>query len=193
MVETPETTAYVPVDSIEPADPPPYDAAPKPMDEDENDPEILLVQNKPVTASLRATILHLRAKAGYFSRFRGLTMYMVWNITVCIIAGIIVGMFSPITRNRFAVALVIILTQVLLSRFIMTWVHIVISEPSPKSWYRRVPSFRTWPKIAPAVALWAVCSQVTSILPMLVCGSFGSLKHMKHPDYQPDKKGMSHQ
>lgn len=190
MVESPETTAYVPVDSIEPAAPPAYDAVPKPADEDEdeNDPEILLVQKKPVTSSLRATIRHLRAKGGYLSRFRGLTMYMVWNIAV----GIIVGLFSPITRNRFALALVMILTQVLLSRYIMTWVHIVISEPSTKSWFRRVPSFKTWPKMAPAVALWAVCSQITSILPMLVCGSFGSLKHMKHPDYEPDHKGMLH-
>lgn len=187
MVESPETTAYVPVDSIEPIDPPAYDASPKPADEQGySDPEILLVQNKPVTSSLRQTVLHLRARAGYWSRFRGLTMYLIWNMA----AGLIVGLFTPITRNRLALGLVTIVTEVLLSRYIMTWVHIVISEPSTKSWYRRVPSIRTWTKIAPAVALWAVCNQVVAILPMLVCGSFGSLKNMKHPDYEPDKRDL---
>ena len=187
MVESPETTAYVPVDSIEPIDPPAYDATPKPADEEpHSDPEILLVQNKPITSSLRKTVLHLRARAGYWSRFRGLSMYLIWNIG----AGIIVGLFTPVTRNRVALGLVTIVTEVILSRWIMTWVHIVISEPSPKSWWRRIPPFKTWTKIAPAVALWAVCNQVVAILPMLVCGSFGSLKHMKHPDYQPDKKDL---
>jgi hypothetical protein len=186
MVESPETTAYVPVDSIEPADPPAYDAIPKPADEDETDPEILLVQKKPVTSSLRATVLHLRERAGYWSRFRGLTAYLMWNLLV----GIVVGVFMPITRNRLALGLVTIAAQTLAARYIMTWVHVVISEPSPKSWFRRVPSFKTWPKMAPAVALWALCSQITSILPMLVCGSFGSLKHMKNPDYHPGKKDL---
>ena len=47
MVESPETTAYVPVDSIEPIDPPAYDASPKPADEQGYaDPEILLVQEQ---------------------------------------------------------------------------------------------------------------------------------------------------
>ncbi len=187
MVESPETTAYVPVDSIEPIDPPAYDASPKPFDDErQTDPEILLVQNKPITSSLRQTVLHLRARAGYWSRFRGLSMYLIWNMA----AGLIVGLLTPITRNRIALALVTIVTEVLLSRYIMTWVHIVISEPSTKSWYRRVPSIRTWTKIAPAVALWAVCNQVVAVLPMLVCGSFGSLKNMKHPDYEPDKRDL---
>lgn len=113
-------------------------------------------------------------------------MYMIWQAG----AGVIVGFFTPITQNRIFLGLITVLVQVLLSRYIMTWVHIVISEPSPKYWFRRVPAFKTWPKMAPAVALWAVCNQVTSILPMLVCGSFGSLKHMKHPDYEPDKKDL---
>jgi hypothetical protein len=188
MVESPETTAYVPVDSIEPADPPAYEAAPKPADEQEplTDPEILLVQKKPVTSSLRGTILHLRQRAGYWSRFRGLSMYMVWNIG----GGLLVGLFTPITRNRLVLGLVTILVQVLLSRYIMTWIHIVISDPSPKRWYQRLPPLRRWSKMAPAVALWATCNQIVAIMPMLVCGYFGSLNHMKDPDYQPDKKDL---
>ncbi|RJE16779.1 hypothetical protein PHISCL_10884, partial [Aspergillus sclerotialis] len=31
---------------------------------------------------------------------------------------------------------------------------------------------------------------VVAILPMLVCGSFGSLKHMDNPDYKPGRKDL---
>jgi len=54
----------------------------------------------------------------------------------------------------------------------------------------RIPSIKTWPKMAPAVALWATSSQVVAILPMLVCGSFGSLKHMNNPEYEPGRKDL---
>ena len=89
MVESPETTAYVPVDSMDRSDPPPYDeSTPKPIDEE----DILLVQNKPVTSSLRATILHLRARAGYWSRFRGLSSSSYGNV----LTGIIIS--APLFR-----------------------------------------------------------------------------------------------
>ena len=183
MVESPETTAYVPVDSMDRSDPPAYDeSTPKPIDEE----DILLVQNKPVTSSLRATILHLRARAGYWSRFRGLSLFLVWNV----LTGIIISALSSASHNRLMLGVASIVAETILARYHMTWIHIVISEPSPKRWYKRVPPFKTYTKIAPAVALWALSAQVVAILPMLVCGSFGSLKHMKNPEYQPDKKDL---
>lgn len=69
----------------------------------------------------------------------------------------------------------------------MTWIHVIISEPSAKKWYQRIPRpfLKTWKKIAPAVAIWAVTSQVVTILPLLVTGSFGVLHHLKDPNYEP--------
>lgn len=193
MIESPETEAYVPVDTIDP-EPPAYSptAAPKPLNgapgafDDDADAEILLVRNKPITASIRQTVLHLRVRAGYWSRFRGLSMFLVWNMATGFIVSIIAGAF----HTRLAVALAAIVAETLLATWHMTWVHIVISEPSEKRWFKRIPSIKTWPKMAPAVALWALSNQIVSIMPMLVCGSFGSLKHMNDPEYNPGRKDL---
>ncbi|ETN41086.1 uncharacterized protein HMPREF1541_03021 [Cyphellophora europaea CBS 101466] len=179
MIETPSAQAYVPVNAAAAPDAPPaYDAVPKPDDEEA---DVLLVQNKPITTSIRATILHLRAKAGYWSRFRGLSVFLVWNFIRSLITNIIGAPFMhPI---GFAVAAII--AETLLARLHLTWVHIVISEPSTKPWYRRVPPWNTWKKIAPAVALLSVCTQITVTMPLLVTGSFGAWKHMQDPEYEP--------
>ena len=188
MVESPETTAYMPVDSLAAAsEPPAYEEEEDGTPKTTNDPEILLVQNKPVTASLRATMKHLRARAGYWSRFRGLTLYIIWNFSVGLITSLLAPMFG---YNRIFVGVAAVLAQLIAARIHMTWIHVVISEPSPKRWYQRIPPFNTWLKIAPAVTLWALSTQIVAVLPMLVCGSFGSLKHMKDPEYNPDKKDL---
>lgn len=72
----------------------------------------------------------------------------------------------------------------------MTWIHVIISEPSEKRWYHRIPRpfLRTWKKIAPAVAIWSVTSQAVTILPLLVTGSFGVLARLRDPDYNPGMK-----
>lgn len=197
MIESSETEAYVPVSNIEPTDPPAYSAttAPKPPngtpenvegDAETDEPEVLLVRNKPITESLRQTILHLRTRAGYWSRFRGLSMYLVWNFA----GGILISILSGASGVRIYVALAAIVAETLLATLHMTWVHIVISEPSEKRWYQRIPSFRTWPKIAPAVALWATANQLVSVLPMLATGAFGPMKHMHNPEYEPGKKDL---
>ncbi len=121
MIESPETEAYVPVDTIEPTDgaPPAYSPAhaPKPvhrtpndLDDDADadaDAEILLVRNKPYTASIRQTILHLRARAGYWSRFRGLSVFLVWNMATGFLVSIIGGIF----HNRMGVAVAAIIAD----------------------------------------------------------------------------------
>lgn len=200
MVEAEESDAYVPVGTIEPlsTDPPAYSAtpAPKPSNgepedadldtEADADVEVLLVRNKPVTASIRQTILHLRARAGYWSRFRGLSMFIAWNVA----SGFIVAILSAFIRNPLGVAVAAIVAETAVATMHMAWVHIVISEPSEKRWYQRIPSFKNWPKVAPAVALWATSNQIVAILPLMVCGSFGSLKHMHDPTYEPGKKDL---
>jgi len=194
MVESPETQAYVPVGNLDPSAPPAYSAAPKPTrgepeDPDfdvEDDADVLLVRNKPITASVRGTIEHLRARAGFMSRFRGLSMFLAWNM-VC---GFLISVIANVFHNRLGVAIAAIIAETALSTWHQGWIHIVISEPSEKRWYHRIPSMRTWPKMAPAVAIWATTNQIVSILPMLVTGSFGSLKHMRNPDYEPGRKDL---
>ncbi|KIV95010.1 hypothetical protein PV10_02718 [Exophiala mesophila] len=198
MIESPETAAYVPVGNLESGsnEPPAYTAeptTPKPAHgqsdqemDGQIDDDVLLITNKPITASLRATVLHLRARAGYWSRFRGLSMYLVWNMAT----GFLISIMGGALGNRLITAVAAIIAETALATLHMTWVHIVISDPSEKKWYQRIPSIRTWPKIAPAVAIWATTNQIVAILPTLVTGSFGSLKHMKHPEYEPGRKDL---
>jgi len=42
--------------------------------------------------------------------------------------------------------------------------------------------------MVPAVAIWAVTSQVVTILPMLMAGSFGAMRRMRDPTFEPGMK-----
>lgn len=109
MVESSSSNAYVPIVSVEPADdaPPAYteDGVPKP-----NDAEVNLVRTQPITASLRATVLHLRARAGFWSRFRGLSVYIVWNFA----RSFVVGMLSAASNSPFGMIIAAIIAEIAL-------------------------------------------------------------------------------
>lgn len=117
MIETPAAQAYVPVGTSTDSDAPPaYDAAPKPDDEEA---DVLLVQNKPITSSIRGTVQHLRAKAGYWSRFRGLSVFLVWNFVRSLITNIIGAPFMhPVGFIAAA-----IIAETMLARLHLTWVQ----------------------------------------------------------------------
>lgn len=117
---------------------------------------------KPITSKLRTTIKHLRARAGFWSRFRGFSMYMAWGFA----QGLVIA-FIPVPMSSFVGQFFVqFLVSVLFSTWRMAWVHIVISEPSPKRFYQRIPSYRTWVKIAPAAALENVLTTAAFFLPM---------------------------
>jgi formate/nitrite transporter FocA (FNT family) len=116
MIETPSAQAYVPVNTVLSDAPPAYDEGPKPDDEEA---DIVLVQNKPITSSIRGTIAHLRAKAGWKSRFRGLSVFMVWNFCRSLITNIIGGAFM----HPVAFAAAAIIAETMLARLHLTWVQ----------------------------------------------------------------------
>lgn len=93
MVDNSSQTAYVPIESVEPVDdePPAYseDGTPKPVDN--------LVKTQPITASLRDTVEHLRAKGGRWSIYRGLSVYIAWNFA----RGIVVGILTSLPGSFF--------------------------------------------------------------------------------------------
>ncbi len=188
------TDAYVSVDVLGNA-PAPIPSKKSSAASDANDalldPESeSLVTYKPITSSLRNTILHLRSRAGYWSRFRGLSLFICWAVARGLITSILTTM--PFMKNLAGFGVAAVLSEVLLSRWELTWYHIVISEPSPKKWWRRMPSFksRAWTKIAPLVALRSLTTQIASGFPMLLCQSFGTMKHLRDPAFEPGKKDM---
>jgi hypothetical protein len=159
-VEDSNPDVYVRIDN------PPDEDPTKPFDP--NEPELAAASRpQPVTSKLRTTIKHLRARAGFWSGFRGLAMYLSYGLARGIISGFLPsGSFI----TQFFVQSIL---SVLLSTWQMAWVHIVISEPSPKRFYQRIPSYRTWIKIAPAAALADILTAAGFFIPMAIASFAG--------------------
>ncbi|ODH45985.1 hypothetical protein GX48_07932 [Paracoccidioides brasiliensis] len=117
----------------------------------------------PITRSLRTAILHLRARVGPWSRFHGLNVYLCMSICRTLLAKLFL---SSHHRNPDPLqSLVLIATDVVSAPLELAWVHIVISNPSERPFWWRIPGCGSWVKIAPAVALRSVASQLTLVLP----------------------------
>lgn len=146
MVETPssvliESTTHDEIalgESEEPSNkkssaPPAYSAVPtsEPASEAPRR-EAILVTSKPITSSLHTTIKHLRSIGGFASRFRGWNMWIVYTILLQQFTMLFSSMFGLVFGGVIAAAVMAIPR--------MTWVHIIISSPSPLPWYKRFPS-----------------------------------------------------
>jgi hypothetical protein len=191
MIETAESNTYVPVSSIDEEDensPPAYSSMPGAPKPNPVDPDVLLLKKGPITSSLRGTVLHLRAKAGYMSRFRGLSIFLVWAFCRGLIGGSITSI-KPL-HNPFGAIIAHVIGEICLSTFHLTWIWIVISDPSPLPWYKRLPPFRTaFPRIAPAVAVQALATQIATTLPMLLCQTWGPFRRFGNDYSVPFEKG----
>lgn len=122
--------------------------------------DLFLVKQTPITAKLRTTVKHLRSVGGRLARFRGLQVAIVYHM----LHGFIVGLFSSdFSTTRPVVS---VLSSILLWQIPMAWTHIVISNPSSKRWYQRLPSRGVWRQILPATALFAIAQQAAVYAPM---------------------------
>ncbi|RAL12527.1 uncharacterized protein BO97DRAFT_368627 [Aspergillus homomorphus CBS 101889] len=116
------------------------------------DPEVEGIRPQPITNKLCTTIRHLRARAGPWSRFRGLAMYLTLNFSSLVVGSLLPfrsmaqGSYLTTYTSQFILFLVL---GVLMANLELAWVHIVISEPSPKRFYQRIGGFQTWKKIVP--------------------------------------------
>jgi len=128
----------------------------------EPDADVLVAGPKPITSKLRTTILHLRDRAGRWSRFRGLGLFLIWWFCHGILVRIL-SFGAPALGIVYAIAQ--ISSELILSTLELAWVHIVISEPSTKPLRKRIPGPSSWMKIAPAVALKATASQLCFLPP----------------------------
>ncbi|KAL4911760.1 hypothetical protein BDW62DRAFT_196293 [Aspergillus aurantiobrunneus] len=123
-------------------------ASKPPGDPIDSEMEVETPAPKPITSKLRTTIRHLRARAGRLSRFRGFSMFLT-----CAIAESFLSSLAPVSSSSIIGRFIVQMTvAVLLANLQVAWVHIVISEPSPKRFYSRIPSFRSLSKIVPAAA-----------------------------------------
>ena len=113
--------------------------------------EVQVVKGKPITSKIKSTMHHLHRRAGFQSRWRGLGLFIVYAS----MHGLISSLFTPsfgmvaLDSSMYAQKFLLksfgsVLASILLSRFLTAWVHIVISEPSAKPWYRRLPPVKSW-------------------------------------------------
>jgi len=147
MVESPQSILFQSTSTATNEDP---DAPLEYKDEKAQplEPELLLVKQPLITSSLRSTIVHLKARAGRMSRFRGLSMFILYCMCLQWSTSII-SRFLPVLAAP-------VLAHALCAQLSMAWTHIVISEPSPLPWYKRIPSRKLWLKVLPATALTAL-------------------------------------
>lgn len=124
---------------------------------------------QPITASFRKTIRHLHSIGGFRARFRGVAIFFVKAILISWIAGIVsfLPIIRLIPRGGYIVG------AVACAQLSVAWTHIVISEPSPKTWFRRLPSKASWKKVAGPTAVLAVAEQLSVSVPLLLLVASG--------------------
>lgn len=158
QVEQP-THSYV---ALSPTGPKPFNSAGEPVPPD---PEIAVVQSAAITSSIRATLRHLTTIAGFRARFRGLACAACIALVYQMVYHALGALLMTFLPFLLASLLTGVFTHILLARWAMAWTHIVISEPSPLAWYKRVPSFATWRKIWAPTAISALAQQLAFIVP----------------------------
>lgn len=129
---------------------------------------------KPITSSLRSTVAHLTARAGRRSLFRGILLYVLTAIAIDSIAFPVSLLFNSVVGSILAR----FVAEILLANLRVAWIHIVISEPSTKRLWSRIPSWRkTTLKIAPAAAIRSFASQLVTFIPLLIANRTGILSN----------------
>jgi len=161
MIESPTAVLFEPLQGQDP------DALIDSKKGEQAEPELILVKQKPITAKFHATIQHLRARAGIWSRFRGLSLFLLHSAWL--------GRLTVLFRNlNIPIGVDAILASVVLAQLRMTWTHIAITESSPKYWFSRVPNYKLyWKKVAVPTAILAAAQQVTLLLPVALACTLG--------------------
>ena len=133
--------------------------------------ELRVVMSKPITAKIRTTMKHLRAQAGRWSGFRGIVLAMIIRLLRSVMMEVIMNVFYARLCRIVAYALL----NVLIVGLDLTWTHIVISAPSTRPWWRRIPSIdRVKVTIIPTIILGV--AEYASYLPPSLIANAVSLK-----------------
>lgn len=165
MVEEPQNTFLVREEKA------PRPAETDALTEEVIETEVTMVKAKPITSKIKTTIKHLQSRAGFRARWRGLSLFVVYGFAHSILSGFILTIYGVVAPGQVhgMHAIASILTSIALARYATAWVHIVISEPSSKPWYRRIPSLKTWRNVWAPTAIAAITTRIALFLPVL-CG-----------------------
>ncbi|KAL2263174.1 hypothetical protein VTK26DRAFT_7925 [Humicola hyalothermophila] len=123
---------------------------------------------KPVTASLRATNRLLKSHGGWASNFRGFGYAILISILTMICAGF-VGAIPVLGAHLGHLA-----GLVVLSPLSTTLTHVVITPPSAKAFFRRIPPLRKTytATLLPTIFLWT-STHLSVMMPAALAGAIG--------------------
>lgn len=135
----------------------------------ETGPTITLVNQKPITSSIRGTIKHLVANAGRWARFRGIKQHALYGFSFAMVVQLI-GASLPTTLSGQPI-LVTGLAGAVVANLHAAWAHKVISMPTTKSLWQRIPSRKHWTRLALPAALEATVPYIS----LYMIAGFGML------------------
>lgn len=189
MIESPSSTAIIepkpPVYTDSEPDAPlsKEDDIPLPAYSASDDVEITLIDHKPITSSIRTSMTHLHRTGGFFARWRGLGLALLYSTLHSLVANTLGSLFG---FSFIGQSLIYILTCLALARLHMVWTHSKIAAPSNKRWYRRVVPRKQCKAIMLPTLVLAVAQQATIILPVAVAFALGLPQSMHHGATQPE-------
>ncbi|KAL1801642.1 hypothetical protein ACET3X_001984 [Alternaria dauci] len=124
-------------------------------------PTVTLVNAKPITSSIRATVRHLVAHAGRWSRFRGFKIHALYSF----LSGLSTTFFSGALHKVPGQAVIgAAITGAILANVHAAWTHKVVAMPTNASFWQRIPSKAHWKTLAVPAALKAVMPLVSVYL-----------------------------
>ncbi|KAM7190029.1 hypothetical protein V8F33_009729 [Rhypophila sp. PSN 637] len=166
MVEDPNPPAYEPLASNDDVE----TAGTAPSAQNKNTAPVLPgADGKPVTSSIRRTHRLLDSVGGFRARFRGLMPAIASAVCTSIVNGIFVSSGLPVYLRIGGLFASLALVQLNTA-----WVHIIMTAPSPLSFWRRLPPFRRTFEATcfPVFANWAA-STLAILLPLGTAAMLG--------------------
>jgi hypothetical protein len=125
---------------------------------------ITLVNQKPVTSSIRGTIKHLVANAGRWSRFRGLRIHIAYGFFFSLASIFLSAALPRFPGHEVVVAA---LSGAAVAQVHAAWTHKVLSMPSDASFWQRAATRANWKILAGPAALQAAMPYISMYL---TCG-----------------------
>jgi hypothetical protein len=127
----------------------------------ETGPTIALVNQKPITSSIRATIRHLVDNAGRFARFRGYRIYILHSFLNSLVFTFFTGALGFLPGQA---ALSAAISGALLARVHATWTHRVVGMPTEKTFWQSIPDKSHWKTLAVPAAIASAMPYISMYL-----------------------------
>jgi hypothetical protein len=185
MIESPSSTAIIETAPPAYADEPDYplekkDQAMPAEAMADQDIEITVINHKPITANISASVRHLHTVGGFFGRWRGAGVGMLYHMLHALTTNFL---SSLIGLGLGGHAIMHIVSSIGLARVHMAWTHSMVAAPTSKSWFRRMVPRKQCKVLLLPTAAFAFAQQVTVLMPIAVAFALGIPQQMHNQEF----------